>query len=127
LPEIAATMPTDRSPDDPESVHGRVSIAARVLDGRTREAQRRRELVKTFCRELGADIPPTLMMRVEAAAELQTIAEAARAGWLAASGVSLEDVVRTERAATSAVQALRIGDRKPKAETLHDYLAAKAT
>jgi hypothetical protein len=124
LPATATPMPADRSAERPRSARRRVSD---LHDKRTASWRRRVELIKVFEAALGGQVPPPpLRLRIEAAAEMTVIAERARAGFLAGS-VALDDVVRVERAAASAVRTLRIGDRKPQAETLHDYLAAKAT
>jgi hypothetical protein len=100
---------------------------ADLFDKRTAQWRRRCELVSLYEASLGGTVSPALQLQIERAAEMGVIAERARASFLTGQAVSLDDVVRTERAAASAVRALRIGDRKPKAETLHDYLAAKAT
>ena len=85
-----------------------------VLDGRTRRARRRRELIATYTNALGGDRALTEGQRVDVrkAAELTALAEDCRAlamqqegpagaGWISA-------MVRLESTASRAVRALRL-------------------
>src|ERR1700677_247380 len=75
-----------------------------------------------------AELTPMRRERISAAAELQALAEAERGSWMRGEGrCNVDELVRLDRRAASAVKALGIVDAKPRAApTLSDYLASKA-
>jgi hypothetical protein len=70
---------------------------------------------------------PVVAGAIERAAQLQALAEAARARALRSDPhVTLDDVVRLNRLSESAVRALRLNQHNTKQKTtLADYLAAR--
>jgi hypothetical protein len=80
------------------------------LDGRTIGARRAKELAKGFAAELAAGgLTATQRLAIERAAQLVAVAEDARVRRLAGDpSVTLDDVVRTDGAASRAVRALGI-------------------
>jgi hypothetical protein len=93
-------------------------IAVRNLDGRTRAATRARKLAASFEAEIGRNITTAMHIAIERAAALTVIAEDARARRLAGDlSITLDDLVRTDRAAAAAVTALGL-DREHKPATV---------
>jgi hypothetical protein len=103
-----------------------------ILDGRTRRARRRRQLIAVYSNALGGDAALTEGQRVDIrkAAELVALAEDARAlamqeGPGGAGAISA--MVRLESASARAVRALNLrppGSAAPT-PTLADYLEAE--
>lgn len=107
------------------------TLAETIIDRRTREWRRRRELIAAFVAALGgrSAIPSLAMAKVEAAADLAVVAEVTRLRFLAGdAGVTADDLVRTANMAARAERALGIGQRstRPTGPDLRGYLAAKA-
>jgi hypothetical protein len=103
-------------------------IAVRNLDQRTRAATRARKLAAEFEAELGGNVTTAMHIAIERAAALTVVAEDARARRLAGDlSITLDDLVRTDRAAAAAVKALGLDKRRePTGPTLHEYFAARA-
>jgi hypothetical protein len=99
-----------------------------ALDGRTLAAKRARELADGFEAELGGSVTPTMRLAIERAAALVALSEDAKARRLAGdTGVSLEDIVRTDNAAARAVKALgKPAAAIPAPPTPAEYLARRA-
>ena len=92
-------------------------IAVRHLDGRTRAAKRARKLATKFEREIGGKITTAMRIAIERAAGLVVVAEDARARRLSGDiAISLEDLVRCDRVAASAVRALGLDKRREPAK-----------
>jgi hypothetical protein len=115
-------QPAKQSADKPPTRGG-------ILDGRTRRARRRRELIATYSAALGGDATLTEGQRIDIrkAAELVALAESARAvamleGTASASAISA--MVRLESSSTRAVRALRLPAPNAAVPTLSQYLAA---
>jgi hypothetical protein len=99
-----------------------------ILDGRTRRARRRRELIEAYSKALGGDAALTAGQKVDVrkAAELVALAEDLRAlamqeGPGGAGAISA--LVRLESASTRAIRALRLPAHSA-APTLSQYLVA---
>jgi hypothetical protein len=106
-------------------------IAVRNLDQRTRAATRARKLAAEFEAELGGNVTTAMHIAIERAAALTVVAEDARPRRLAGDlTITLDDLVRTDRAAAAAVRALGLDrGRKPSdppALDLQSYLAQAA-
>jgi hypothetical protein len=99
-------------------------IAVRNLDQRTRAATRARKLAAEFEAELGGDLTTAMHIAIERAAALTVVAEDARARRLAGDlTITLDDLVRTDRAAAAAVRALGLDrERESVAVPLRDRL-----
>lgn len=124
MPAISPKVPPSTPSNAPR--HG-WSLPVRILDRRSREWKRRAEIIETLAAQFDASqVTDGLRRQIEAAAELLTIAELARARYLAGEGVSLDDVVRVERAAGLAEKRLAQHRQKPAKPNLSAYLAAKA-
>lgn len=98
------------------------------FDRRSVHWRRRCELIAAYIDALeGAQVTATLALRIEAAAEMRCCAERARADYLNTGRTSVDDVVRSERAASHAERSLGIGQAKakPSALGLEEYLAGK--
>jgi hypothetical protein len=103
-----------------------------ILDGRTRRARRRRELIAAYSKALGGDRALTDGQRVDIrkAAELVALAEDARALALQegpGGAGALSAMVRLESASARAVRALRLPPPNAAAPvpTLAEYLAGR--
>jgi hypothetical protein len=106
-------------------------IAVRNLDQRTRAAVQARKLAAEFEAELGGNVTTAMRIAIDRAATLTIVAEDARARRLAGDlDITLDDLVRTDRAAAAAVRALGLDHgRKPSnppALDLQSSLAAQA-
>ncbi|RWD62550.1 MAG: hypothetical protein EOS36_14910 [Mesorhizobium sp.] len=104
-------------------------LAIDMLDRRTREWRRRRELIAVFTASLGATpISPMLSAKIETAAELAVVAEMTRASFMAGAGAVADDVVRTANQAARAEKALGIAARnaRPAKPSLDAYLSGSA-
>ena len=101
------TQPAKESPADKRPSQGG------ILDGRTRRARRRRELIAAYSNALGGDRVLTEGQRVDVrkAAELTALAEDCRALAMQCgpgSPGALSALVRLESASSRAVRALRL-------------------
>ncbi|NTI03463.1 hypothetical protein G6K88_15675 [Agrobacterium rhizogenes] len=87
-----------------------------LLDRRTHEWRRRAELMLMFADALGgpSKIDDMTASKIASAADMRVIAEIARARFLRGEDISLDDVVRAERAAGLTEKALQIGVRHGK-------------
>jgi len=104
-------------------------IPLAVVDKRKRLGRRVEELRSIYLAALGgpALISPMKATKVDAAAQLVAIAEAARGAFLNDCQGSLDDIVRIERKADAAVRSLGIVDAKPApGPTLAEHLARRA-
>lgn len=93
---------------------GRVWLAGRLVDRRSREWKRRVELVEAYVAAFGGPdaVDDVLASKIEMTAEMRVIAELSRAKFLAdTGGVSLEDIVRLENQAARAERALALPKR----------------
>ena len=127
-------MLVDNTPSTADS-HGRSPADATpfgrglgtvMLDRRTKEWRRRRELIDMFTTALGgrAAISAVLAAKVEVAAELAVAAELCRAAYMAGGDVTTDDLVRVSNQAQRAERALGIGAKQAPAKTdLAAYLA----
>ncbi|GLQ78081.1 hypothetical protein GCM10007881_15970 [Mesorhizobium huakuii] len=99
-----------------------------MLDRRTKEWRRRAELIALFTTAIGRDnVSAILAGQIEAAAELAVVAEMTRAAFMAGSGATADDVVRTANQAQRAEKALGIAARtKPQKPSLEAYLSGAA-
>lgn len=99
------------------------------LDGRTRAAQRTRELIRTFIAALGGEraVTGARLVDVKRAAELSAIAEQARAAALQdASAYDLAELVKLEGVADRATRRLCIkAGAQARVPTLSEHFAAK--
>jgi hypothetical protein len=103
-----------------------------ILDGRTRRARRRRELIAAYSNALGGPAALTEGQRtdIRKAAELVALSEAARARAMQEGTADAGDIsamVRLESTASRAVRALNIpapGSAAP-VQTLQDFLASQ--
>jgi hypothetical protein len=100
-------------------------IGLRHLDNRTRAAARARKLAASFEAEIGGSTTTAARIAIERAATLTVVAEDARARRLAGDlSITLDDLVRTDRAAAAAVRALGLDPKpKPMAVPLRERLA----
>jgi hypothetical protein len=117
----------EKGPDLPSI---RAAKASLRLDGRTRLAKRQLALVRAYGDALGGWnlLNVGTRLKIEAAVEMQLVAELTRARFLAGEGANADDTVRTARAASQALKALGIDDRrKPAPPNLDQYLASKAS
>lgn len=98
------------------------------VDKRTAFGRRLAELKRLYIEALGgeAELSPIKRKRVEEAADLRATAEKARGDFMRDGVGTLNDIVRTERAARSAERALGIVERAAKAKTLADVLSGRA-
>jgi hypothetical protein len=98
------------------------------IDRRNRIGRRITELEATFSASLGdRELTPLLAHLIRQASELVAMAEEGRARFLRGEHCQLDDVVRAERRAESAVAALRLREPvKPQTPSLAEYLASKA-
>ena len=119
------TQPAKQSADKRPSQGG-------ILDGRTRRARRRRELIAAYTNALGGDRALTEGQRVDIrkAAELVALAEDCRALAMQqgpGSPGALSALVRLESSSTRAVRALRLPapNAAEPVQTLQDYLASQ--
>ncbi|PZV39745.1 hypothetical protein [Mesorhizobium kowhaii] len=103
-------------------------LAVDMIDRRTREWRRRGELIAVFTAALGGSaVSPMLAAKIEAAAELAVVAEMTRAAFMAGTGATADDVVRTANQAQRAEKALGIAARtKPQKPSLEAYLSGAA-
>lgn len=103
------------------------ALQSRIVDKRSREWKRRQEIVAMLLQQFPAEhVTDAILRRIHAAAELLTIAEMARAKFMAGDGVTLDDVVRVERAANLAEARLSQHLRKaPATVDLASYLSAR--
>jgi hypothetical protein len=99
----------------------------RGVDGRSAAGRRRRDLVDALITSLGgiAQVSPLRLAQVRRAAELQALAEEARAkAFTASAGASeLETVIRLENLANRAQRALGLKEQSSAGPTLAEYLA----
>ena len=95
------------------------------IDHRNRIGRRITELEATFKASLGdRELTPLLAHLIRQAAELTAMAEEGRARFLRGEHCQLDDVVRAERRAESAVAALRLRDAPPRAaSTLAEHFS----
>jgi hypothetical protein len=117
------TQPAKQSADKPPTRGG-------ILDGRTRRARRRRELIAAYSNALGGDAVLTEGQRtdIRKAAELVALAESARALAMqegTASAGALSAMIRLESASSRAVRNLGLPPpgKKPAGPTLSQLLA----
>ncbi len=97
------------------------------IDKRTAFGRRVMELRSVFAESLGAaEMTPLRRLKIREAAELKAIAERARGDWMRDGAGNLDDIVRIERKADLAFQALNIVEPKAKTPTLADILARHA-
>jgi hypothetical protein len=101
-----------------------------LADTNTNTARGRRiaDLVRAYLRALGNPIEIERQAAVIAAAELQVLAEEARASALKQSngGADLDQIVRVQGAADRALRRLGIKPGKPAAPSLAEHLAKRA-
>ena len=71
------------------------------------------------------ELTPMRRMKIEQAAQLTALAELARGRFMRDGEGTLDDIVRLERKADSAVRALGIVESKAKPASLADYFAAR--
>jgi hypothetical protein len=91
---------------------------------RTRIGRRIEALMDIYKAALGRELSPALMLKVEAAAEANVVAEEARARFLSGdAAISLDDVVRCDRRAASAVASLKLEERNAKPAPFLERLA----
>src|SRR5262245_17286350 len=98
-----------------------------TVDGRTRLGRRVAELEAIFAEALGNKLTDVQVQQVRQAAQLNCIAEVAAERYLRGSDlVTLDDLVRVQRAAALALRRLNIGaaPASPKVD-LDAYLASK--
>jgi hypothetical protein len=97
------------------------------IDRRNRIGRRITELEATFSASLGdRELTPLLAHLIRQASELVAMAEEGRARFLRGEHCQLDDVVRAERRAESAVAALRLREPVKREESLLARLAAGA-
>lgn len=73
------------------------------------------------------ELTPLKRERIADAAQTKAMAEAERGAWMRGEAkCNLDELVRLERRAASAVKALGIVETRPKGPTLAEYLAAKS-
>jgi hypothetical protein len=98
------------------------------LDTNTARGRRVADLVRAYLRALGNPVDIELQAAVIAAAELQVLAEEARASALKQAGsCDLDRVVRVQGAADRAVRRLGIKHSvKPRVPTVAEHLAKRA-
>jgi hypothetical protein len=111
----AAKSPADKPPSQ-----------GGILDGRTRRARRRRELIATYSNALGGDAVLTEGQRIDIrkAAELTALAEDCRALAMqegTTSATALSAMVRLESSSTRAVRALRLPKPNSAVPRLSQY------
>lgn len=119
--DTAGTIDASNAPDTPGMIGKCGPLARRLLDKRSREWRRRGEVIAALSAAIGeAANDPDIQARIEAAAELRVIAETARARSLRGDNVSLNDLVRVERAASLAERrlGLSVGPRPKTSEPL---------
>jgi hypothetical protein len=118
------STPSTSTPTPPRRKRDR-RLSLTKVDRRGRLGKRISELTATFTSALGGgELSPVRRIKVQRAAELLALAEAARGDWMRAGTVSLEDVVRCEREADRAVHALGTLEQKPRAKTLAEVLSS---
>jgi hypothetical protein len=133
-PAIAATSRPDRIPTAGRSLADRSAITndpSSRWSGRTANGRRARDLYRGYVTQLGGPTDPPTLALVVTAVERVLIAENARADYLAGKVISLEDIVRLERAADKALSRLKLDrmqapKRKSLTEKLAEAEAAKA-
>ena len=97
-----------------------------TVDRRTRVWIRIADLTAMLTAALGSvELTPMRRMKIEQAAQLTALAELARGRFMRDGEGTLDDIVRLERKADSAVRALGIVESKPKPASLADYIAAR--
>ena len=101
--EIVAPIEGNNATEAPRT---RRRTRADLFDRRTRAWRRRQALVAIFAAAVATPITEPMRLKIEAAAELATIAEQARADHLAGRDLALDDVVRTANQAARAERAL---------------------
>jgi hypothetical protein len=95
-----------------------------TLDRCTRVWKRVAELTALFTRALGdIELTPLRQMKIDRAAQLTALAELARGRFMRNGDGTLDDIVRLERKADSAVRALGIVESKPKPPSIADIVA----
>jgi hypothetical protein len=121
------TQPAKQSPADKRPSQGG------ILDGRTRRARRRRELIEAYSNALGGDRALTEGQKVDIrkAAELVALAEDCRALAMQegpGGAGALSALVRLESSSTRAVRALRLPPPNAAAAvpSIHDHAAKRA-
>ncbi len=128
IPPLRAVAPPDRANTPPKRSRVRTPT---TLDGRTivfRRVAALRALFSTSLAEAGLELTPMRRMRVETAAQTLALAELARGKYLRGEGdADLDEVIRAERRADSAVKRLGLPAERnePKRQGLAEYLAAK--
>jgi hypothetical protein len=78
------------------------------LDGRKRTVKRAKAIERELIAAFASEPAPHQLLLIRAAAEMSSIAEAARASHLAGGPVSLDDVVRAQGAMARAINALQL-------------------
>ncbi|TPJ46841.1 hypothetical protein [Mesorhizobium sp. B2-7-1] len=129
LQTVLSDTSTIAAASDAESHANGRPLAVDMIDRRTREWRRRRELIAVFTAALGdAVVSPILAAKIETAAELAVVAEMTRANFLAGAGATADDVVRCSNQAARAERALGIAARnsKPAKPSLDAYLSGNA-
>jgi hypothetical protein len=95
-----------------------------TLDRRTRVWKRVAELTALFTAALGdIELTPLRQMKIDRAAQLTALAELARGRFMRNGEGTLDDIVRLERKADSAVRALGIVESKPKTPSIAEIVA----
>jgi hypothetical protein len=95
-----------------------------TVDRRTRIWKRIAELTALFTAAFGGvEATPIRRMKIEQAAQLTALAEIARGRFMRNGDGTLDDIVRLERKADSAVQALGVVESKPKPPSIADIVA----
>jgi hypothetical protein len=85
------------------------------LDGRLRVVKRAKAIERSLIAAFPSKPAPHEMLLIRAAAEVTSIAEQARATYIAGGAVSLDDVVRTGGAMARAIKALQLPSSEDQA------------
>jgi hypothetical protein len=78
------------------------------LDGRLRVVKRAKAIERSLIAAFPSKPAPHEMLLIRAAAEVTSIAEQARATYIAGGAISLDDLVRTQAAMAREIKALRL-------------------
>jgi hypothetical protein len=124
-----ATVSGERTIEQPaprRRTSGRRAHSLTHVDKRTRLGRRIEELRRIFTEALGGGLSAAKLLRLDAAAQLQAIAEVARGDFMRDAKGSLDDIVRAERKADQAVRALGIVEGRSNQQTAAQAVLAHA-